>query len=226
MPDKTAKPSFKSTFMRAAVGLLFSAILMIPKLRRLRRNIRLWTLIRVIFVIAGAALLLRAIMPRFSAAWFVPGVILILLGALVRARPLKKSIDAVAAELGALVAVSGGTMIDATYLKEPPQVNIFIVPSSLARLMVLTSSHQRLEEIPFTSINHIARRQVDPAGPAQHKPKHAKSAWPAWDLEITWQEGEMITRFRYQGAFAAHLAEIAESTLREFWKQSLPVIAP
>lgn len=226
MPDETVKPSFKSTFIRAAIGLLFSAILMIPKLRRLRRNVKLWTLVRVVFAVAGAALLWRGVSLRFSAAWLVPGVILILWGALVRARPLKKSIDAVAAELSALVVVNGGMMIDATYLKKPPQVNIFVVPSSPGRLMVLSSSQQHLEEIPFTSINHIARRQVDPARPAQRKPKHAKIAWPAWDLEITWQEGEMITRFRYQGAFAEHLAETAESTLREFWKQSLPIITP
>lgn len=227
MPGEAPKPSFKITFVRVVIGVLFSAILMIPKLRRLRRNVRYWTLVRILFAVAGAGLLLRAVTPRFSVAWFVPGVILVFLAALVRARPLKKSTDAVAAELGALIAVNGGVMIDATYLKRPPEVNIFVVTTPPGRLIVLSPGHQRLEEIPFSSINHIARHVVEPDPPTgRRKPKSAETAWPAWDLEITWQGGEVITRFRYQGAFAAHLAEIAESTLRETWKQSLPVIAP
>lgn len=213
MPDEIAapKPSFKHTFFRAAIALLFSTILMIPKLRRLRRNVRLWTAIRAAFIAASAILFWRAVILHFSAAYLLPGIILLFLGALVRARPVKKSMDAVAAELNAIVVVNGGLLVDAVHLKRLPEVNIFISP---ARLIVLTHSYQRLEEIPFASINNITRRPAD------------RSASPAWDLEITWQSDEISTRFRYEGAFAAHLAEIAETTLRQVWKKRLPVIAP
>ncbi|HEV2499718.1 MAG TPA: hypothetical protein VGY31_09085 [Terriglobia bacterium] len=213
MPDEIAapKPPFKQRFFRAAIALLFSTILMIPKLRRLRRNARLWMAIRAILIVAGAILLWRAVILHFSAAYLLPGIILLLLGALVRARPVKKPVDAVAAELNAIIVVSGGVLVDATHLKRLPEVNIFVNP---ARLIVLTHSYQRLEEIALASIESITRRPAD------------QSTSPAWDLEITWQGGEISTRFRYEGAFAAHLAEIAETTLRQVWKKSLPVITP
>lgn len=212
MPDEIAapKPPFKHTFFRAAIALLFSTILMIPKFRRLRRNVRLWTAIRAAFIAASAILLWRAVILHFSAAYLLPGIILLLLGALVRARPVKKSVDAVAAELNAIVVVNGGVLVDAVHLKRLPEVNIFVNP---ARLIVLTHSYQRLEEIALVSIESITRH---PAG---------QPTSPSWDLEITWQAGEISTRFRYEGAFAAHLAEIAETTLRQVWKKSLPVIA-
>ncbi|MGH9403816.1 MAG: hypothetical protein ACRD2P_17155 [Terriglobia bacterium] len=226
MPDKTAttKPPLKHTVLRAAVALLFSAILMIPKLRRLRRNVRLWTLIRAAFIAIGAVLLWRAFVLHISATYLIPGIIFVLLGALVRARPVKKSVDAVAAELNALVVVNGGVLIDAVHLKPLPQVSIFVNPS---RLIVLSQNHQRLEEIPLASIDGIAAHQafLDRAG-KHRKPGSTTPATEVWDLEITWQSGEVSTCFRYEGAFAAHLAGIAEKTLREIWKKGLPVIAP
>lgn len=224
MSDETAttKPPLKHTFLRAAVALLFSTILMIPKIRRLRRNVRLWTLIRAVFIAIGAILLWRAIILHVSAAYLIPGIILVLFGALVRARPVKKSVDTVAAELNALVVVNGGVLIDAVHLKPLPQVNIFVNPS---RLIVVSQNHQRLEEIPLASIDGIAAHQAAPDRAGRRR-KPGRPATPAWDLEITWQSGEVSTRFRYEGAFAAHLADIAEKTLREVWKKGLPVIAP
>ncbi|MGH9342455.1 MAG: hypothetical protein ACRD19_01625, partial [Terriglobia bacterium] len=222
MPDETAippatRPPFKHTLLRAAVALLFSVILMIPKLRRLRRNVRLWRLIRAASIAAGAGLLWRAVILHFSVPYLVAGAILVLLGACTPARPLKKSVDAVATELNAIVIVNGGVMIDAVHLKQLPPVNIFVNPS---RLIVLSQNHQRLEEIPFASINSIAIHQTAPD--QTRKRRKRKPAEPAWDLEITWQGGEVLTRFRYEGTFAGHLAEIAEKTLREVWKKGLP----
>ncbi|MGH9403644.1 MAG: hypothetical protein ACRD2P_16260 [Terriglobia bacterium] len=140
---------------------------------------------------------------------------------------MKKSVDALAAELNALVVVNGGVLIDAVHLKPLPQVSIFVNPS---RLIVLSQNHQRLEEIPLASIDGIAARQAALARASKRrKPGSTLAALEAtevWDLEITWQSGEVSTRFRYEGAFAAHLAGIAEKTLREVWKKGLPVIAP
>jgi hypothetical protein len=44
-------------------------------------------------------------------------------------------------------------------------------------------------------------------------------------VQITWvADAPCTTTFRYDGAFAEHLARVTESTLRSQWKKDLPII--
>lgn len=220
MADETPKPvSLKLRLIRTAAAPLFAAILLIPKIRRLRRNVRLWNLLRIAMAAGAAILLWRAAADRL--ALLILPALALLSGALIRARPERKSIDALAAEVGALIVANGGRMIDAIHLHPRPQVNLFACPE---RLVVFTESGSRIEEIPFSEINAVARHPAEDGPQAPRRRFARQAAFPAWDLEITWQAGELRTRFRYEGAFAEHLAGVAETTLLQFWKPRLPVI--
>lgn len=137
---------------------------------------------------------------------------LILLGALVRARPLRRAVDDVARELDALVVLNGGALIAPANGHVPAervlQTNIFV---SQRMLRVLDSGYRKLLEIPVGGIRRIAIE--------------ADSSYTsgAWRLEVAGEWG--MSCFLYEGAFAEHLARIAEKTLRDVWKKGLPVLA-
>ncbi|MGH9405584.1 MAG: hypothetical protein ACRD3D_07090 [Terriglobia bacterium] len=208
--------SVQRSLVRAGVTLLFTAVLAIPKLRRLRRNRRAWNTLRVISAVAGAWLVWHGFRSHSIPVYVPPGIILILFGALIRARPVRKTADEVSRELGALIALNGGVLIDATHLKRRPCVAIYVTPE---RLVVLSADdYTRFEEIPIASIQAVA---VHPAAAAAGTKPGRQTAW---DLEITWDSGEISTRFRYEGSFAEHLARVAEKTLNEVWKKRLPVM--
>ncbi|MGH9395938.1 MAG: hypothetical protein ACRD18_03695 [Terriglobia bacterium] len=211
--------SLKRTVLRTAMAVLFSVILLIPRLRRLRRSVRVWTAIRIAFVAGGAWLLWRVSIlgpNELSAQRLAPGIVLVLFGALVRARPLKKPVDAVARELHALVVLNGGTLLrdpEGPDEKPVPHPSIFVSPDFLR---VLDPDYRRLVEIPVAAIRQIAIRE-------DSNPRKTGS----WRLEITCGPGTSPAAcFRYEGVFAEHLARVAEKTLHEVWKKRLPVIAP
>lgn len=218
MPDETPRAPLKLRLIRAAAAPLFAAILLIPKIRRCRRKVRLWNGIRIAMAAGAAVLIWRAVVDKLILL-ILPALALIL-GALIKARPERKPIDVIAAEVGALIVASGGLMIDAIHIKPRPRVNLFAGPE---RLVVFTESGRRIEEIPFSQINAIARHPAEDSAPAPRRLAR-KNPFTKWDLEITWQSGEIRTRFRYEGAFAEHLAGVAETTLLQFWKRRLPVI--
>ncbi|HEV2423237.1 MAG TPA: hypothetical protein VGZ29_00265 [Terriglobia bacterium] len=212
-PPATPRESTRTRARRLALGALFSAILLIPRLRRLRRRPRAWLAFRAGAGLAGAVLIWRFARADAGSGSLAAGVALIALAALVRSRPQKKTADEVARELGALVAVNGGEFAAAAGNGSRRPVYIFVHPE---RLLVLTPAFRRLVEIPLAGLRQVS---TGPAG------ANGRRRDEAWELRIDWEsEGRQAAVFHYQGTFAEHLARVAGQTITTVWKKSLPVL--
>jgi hypothetical protein len=132
---------------------------------------------------------------------------------LIRVKPAEKSMDALAQELGALVVLNGGMFRPSRDSTPVQQAQIFVHPE---QIIVLGPREHRLLEIPLGKVqNLVAQRVANGAGEGRD----------SWEVEINWMgEGPCSTTFRYDGAFAEHLARVTESTLRGQWKKDLPII--
>ena len=142
----------------------------------------------------------------------VAGLFLFAFSLLVHARPVTKSVDAIANDLGALIVLNGGIFRET--LNSPPirRTQIFVHPD---QVFVQDSDERRLLEIPLTKFRNLT---VHPANGGKRK-----GAEP-WQVEINWEAEEpRTTTFLYEGHFAEHLAQVTESTLRSQWKKELPV---
>ena len=197
---------------RAALALLFSLILVIPRLRRLRRRVWAWTMVRCLELVAGALLVWRFARDGAGLGSLMLGLVLIALGALVRARPLRKSVDDVTRELDSLVALNGGTFCGQNGTKPVRDVTIFV---GSERLLVLTRTQQQLAEIRVGDLRQVQVERVsDKAGGKQGR----------YDLLIALgKDRSRVLRFCYEGTFAEHLARVAQDTISSVWKRSLPV---
>jgi hypothetical protein len=196
---------------RFGIAVLFSAILLIPRLRRLRKRPRAWMLVRILAGFAGAALAWRFARDGGGAVSLILGLALAAGAILTRARPERKSVDDVARELEALVVLNGGAFSAAD--ARIPQVSIFVHPE---RLMVLTPAFECLADIPLTAMRGVC---TIPAGTNGHRSAEA------WELRIDWESsGPQAARFVYHGVFAEHLARIAGQTITSVWKKSLPIV--
>jgi hypothetical protein len=208
------RQSMSARAKRAAIALLFSTILLIPRIRRLRRRTWAWTVIRIAVAAAGVAIIwhtARAV----DVAWLIVGSLLVAAGIFVHARPETKSIDATARELDALIVLNGGAFFATGAVKPVPDTSIFVNPE---RLLVLNRARQQVAAIPVSKLRRLTSCQVAP-GPERN------GAAGAWDLEMTWGDGESCTaRFRYDGFFAEHLARVAQQTIASVWQQGLPVL--
>jgi hypothetical protein len=143
----------------------------------------------------------------------VAGIFLFAFSLLVHAKPEVKSVDAMTQELGALIVLNGGTFREAPDTWPIARTQIFVHP---ARVIVQGPGERRLLEIP------VAKFQSLVAHPAANGSR--KEPEP-WEVEIKWLSDEpCTTTFRYEGVFAEHLAQVAETTLRSQWKKELPVI--
>jgi hypothetical protein len=148
-------------------------------------------------------------------ASLVGALLLFAFSLLVRAKPVAKSADAIAAELGALIVLNGGTFLESPDSTPIPHAQIFVHPE---QIMVLGPQERRLLEIPLAKVRNLA------AHPVNHG---AGKGAEHWKVEISWlADGPCTTTFRYEGVFAEHLARVTESTLRSQWKRDLPVIHP
>jgi len=218
--------SFAQAVKRTALALLFSAILLIPRLRRLRRRLWAWSAIRVAASLGGVWLIWRFSYAGAGAGRLLCGLALVAFGLLVQARPEGKPTDGLARELNALIVVNGGSFFAAPARKPVRGVSIFVNPE---RLLVIDPRQRQLVEIPLASL-----RELKTHNSADGSPPVAGSTWPhetagggsqPWNLEIVWESGEVRTStFRYEGFFAEHLARVAETTLRGVWKKGLPVL--
>jgi len=203
------------TLRKAALSVLFAAILIIPKIRRLRRKIWEWSAIRILVVLLGCLLGWRYKHANGGVVDLVVGVALMAFGLLVRPKPEARSVDAQARQLDALVVLNGGAFIPAGNERPLTTVRIFVNPD---RLFVVDEREHTLEEIPLVRVRELAVRPL----PAQDQPE---AETQTWDLEITWESTDMRTaRFRYDGVFAEHLARVAETTVRNLLRKELPVL--
>jgi hypothetical protein len=200
---------------RAALSVLFTAILIIPKIRALRRKIWEWSAVRLVVAGLGCLLGWRYKHAQGGLVDLVFGIVLMAFGLLVRAKPQAKSVDAQARELDALVVLNGGAFIPRGADRPSRLVSIFVNPD---RLFVVDERPHTLEEIPVVRVRQLEARPVTAPGELEEESQ-------TWDLEISWEANEMRTaRFRYDGVFAEHLARVAESTLRSLLRKELPVL--
>jgi len=222
MADEKKPPASVGTTVRlwhaskkAALSVLFAAILIIPKVRALRRKIWEWSAVRLMAAALGCLLGWRYKHAHGGIADLAAGIALMAFGLLVRAKPHAKSVDAQAREFDALVVLNGGAFIPAGAERPSRLVSIFVNPD---RLFVVDEHSHTLEEIPLVRVRELAARPLplpdEPDGEAQ-----------TWELEITWESKEMRTaRFRFDGVFAEHLARVAENTVRNLLRKDLPVL--
>jgi len=200
---------------KAALSVLFTAILIIPKVRALRRRIWEWSAVRLLVAGLGCVLGWRYKHAQGGLVDLVLGIALMAFGLLVRAKPQAKSIDAQARELDALVVLNGGAFIPHGADRPSRLVSIFVNPD---RLFVVDEREHKLEEIPIVRVRELVVRPVPLSGEPEAESQ-------TWELEITWESKEMRTaRFRYDGVFAEHLARVAENTLRNLLRKELPVL--
>ena len=97
----------------------------------------------------------------------------------------------------------------------PPsvQTQIFVHPE---QIIVLGPRDRRLLEIPLAKVRTMAAHAVTHG---------ARKGVEPWEVEINWlADAPCTTTFQYDGAFAEHLAQVTESTLRSQWIKDLPVI--
>ncbi len=200
---------------RAALSVLFTAILIIPKIRALRRKIWEWSAVRLVVAGLGCALGWRYKHAHGGLVDLVVGIVLMAFGLVVRAKPQAKSVDAQARELDALVVLNGGAFIPHGADRPSRLVSIFVNPD---RLFVVDEREHTLEEIPVVRVRQLEARPV--AAPGE-----PEAGAQTWDLEISWEANEMRTaRFRYDGVFAEHLARVAENTVRNLMRKDLPIL--
>jgi len=200
---------------KAALSVLFAAIMVIPGVRRLRRRIWEWSAVRILVASVGCLLGWRYKHANGGIVDLVVGVALMAFGLLVRAKPEAKSVDAQAREFDALVVLNGGAFIPAGNERPSRLVSVFVNPD---RLFVVDEHEHTLEEIPLVRVRELAVHPVPVSGESEAEAQ-------TWDLAITWESKDMRTaRFRYDGFFAAHLARVAETTVRNVLRRELPVL--
>ena len=200
---------------RAALSVLFTAILIIPKIRALRRKPWEWSAVRLVVAGLGCLLGWRYKHAHGGLVDLVFGIVLMAFGLLVRSKPQAKSVDAQARELDALVVLNGGAFIPHGADRPSRLVSIFVNPD---RLFVVDEREHTLEEIPVVRVRQLEARPVTAPGEPEAEAQ-------TWDLEISWEANEMRTaRFRYDGVFAEHLARVAENTLRNLLRKELPIL--
>ena len=206
--------TFGQRAKRAGLFLLFGTILLIPRLRRLRRRVWAWTIVRLAMAGCGGWLIWRFVQARAGVAALVCGVLLLAGGLLIRANPARKSLDAMARELGALIVLNGGVFRQSPDSAPVPHASILVQPEQIT---VMGSADRRLLEIPLARVRRLEARPVTAGDRNGEAP---------WEVEIQWMaEAPCTARFQYEGVFAEHLARVAESTLRGQWKKELPVLS-
>ena len=209
-PPKSSK-TFAQRAKHAALFVIFGAILIIPRIRRLRRRFGAWALVRL--GAAGCATWLGWRYKHAGGGWasLAASLLLFAFSLLVRAKPEAKSVDAVTRELGALIVLNGGTFCSTPDAIPIRKAQIFVHPE---RIIVQDSSEHGLLAIPFTRLRSISAY-----------PSSQGSDAKLWEVEIEWlSDVPCKTTFQYAGTFAEHLAEVTESTLRSQWSKGLPIL--
>jgi hypothetical protein len=184
-----------------ATSIIFALVLLVPKLLRLRQNKRCWMAFRVLLATTGTLLVLQ---PLTLVNPWLPGIIgllMFLTAILLPPATGAPSVADKARELGALVVVNGGEF--QSERSPAVAVSLFV---GVDQIDVLDRHLQPLLVIPLAQVLSVAVAQT-----------HDR-----WVLRIN--SADHSTEFSYRGAFAEHLARVAESTLRSVVPFFLPVI--
>ncbi len=205
--------TFGQIAKQAGLFMLFGTILIIPRLRRLRRRVGAWACVRLGVAACGTWLGWRYTHAGAGVASLAGSLLLFAFSLLVRAKPAVKSVDALAQELKALIVLNGGIFRQSPDSTPIQQAQIFVHPE---KIIVLGPGERRLLEIPLAKVRNLAVYPVTAGTGEGVEP---------WEVEIIWvADAPCTTTFHYDGAFAEHLAQVTESTLRSQWIKDLPVI--
>jgi hypothetical protein len=212
--EQTAPPdrTFGQAAKRAALFVLFGTMLMIPRIRRARRRVWAWTCIRMSGAVFAGLLIWRYERARVGVGALALALALLAFSLLVRASSAEKSPDALARELNALIVLNGGTFRQSPASTPVGPSQIFVCTD---QIIVMGPRERRLLEIPTGMVRSLTARPV----------AKSRKGFDSWQVEVQWLADEArSTTFRYDGAFAEHLARVTESILRSQWKRGLPVI--
>ena len=185
------------------IGAMFAAVLVIPKILRIRRNAQSWMAVRIFLGFAGAALVILPLSLWNSWLAAIAGLAMFLAAILLPPAEPRTIPEEKARELGALVVVNGGEYQPGN--QAPAFVQLFV---GAERIWALDSQFQPLLVIPAAEI--ISANAVQ----AQAK-NH-------WILQVHWSDN--AAEFSYQGIFAEHLARVAESSLGSVVHSPLPIL--
>jgi hypothetical protein len=185
------------------IGALFAAVLLIPKLLRIRHNAQSWMAFRIFLGFAGAALVILPLSLWNSWLAGIVGLGMFLAAILLPPVQPHNASDDKARELGALVIVNGGSYQPSD--AAPVRVQLFV---GAERVWALDSHFQPLLVIPAAEITSANAIQAQ-----------AKNRWL---LQVRWSDN--AAEFSYQGIFAEHLARVAQSTLGSVMPAPLPIL--
>jgi hypothetical protein len=186
---------------KLAIGALFAAVLVVPKILNLRRDERSWTAFRVLLGIAGAGLVILPL--AFWNSWLaaIAGLALFLTAALLPPAAPASSVDDKARELGALVVVNGGRYRSAA--GPVASVQLFVGNDTI---WALDASLHPLLTIPVSEVSAV----------------HAEEMRERWVVRV--RLVDRLEEFSYRGVFAEHFARVAENTIRGVMHTPLPVL--
>jgi hypothetical protein len=183
------------------IGALFAAVLLIPKLLRIRHNAQSWMAFRIFLGFIGAALVILPLGLWNSWLAAIAGLGMFLAAILLPPAPPHTMTDDKARELKALVVVNGGKYQPGN--AAAASVQLFV---GSERIWALDAHFQPLLVIPAPEITS--------ATAVQYKDR--------WILHVRWSDN--AAEFSYQGVFAEHLARVAQSTLGRVMHSPLPVL--
>jgi hypothetical protein len=186
-----------------AIGAMFAAVLLIPKLLRIRRNAQSWMAFRIFLGFAGAALVILPLSLWNSWLAAIAGLAMFLAAILLPPAEPHALPDEKARELGALVIVNGGKYQPGN--AAPAFVQLFV---GAERIWALDAKFQPLLVIPAAEITSASAIQAQ--------------ARNRWILRVRWSDN--AAEFSYQGIFAEHLARVAQSTLGSVMRSPLPIL--
>jgi len=184
-----------------SVGILFAAILLVPRFLNLRRNEKTWTAFRIVMGMLGAALVILPLSLWNGLVMAVFGLGLFIASILIPSAPPSTSRDDKARQLGALVVVNGGKY-------QPGNL-----PVASVQLFVGNENVWALDD-------HLQPLLVIPTG--ELSSARAENRNGRWILKIRWSDHS--AEFLYDGFFAEHLARVAESTINSTIPTALPIL--
>lgn len=100
--------TFGQITKQAGLFVLFATILVIPRIRRLRRRVWVWSGVRLGVAVCATWLGWRYTHAGAGVATLVLALLLFAFSLLLRAKPEETSVDALARELNALIVLNGG----------------------------------------------------------------------------------------------------------------------
>jgi hypothetical protein len=198
---ETALTNGLGTKLRKTVmGAGFAVVLLVPKVLSLRRDERSWVIFRMVLGVFGAALVVLPI--GFFGSYFlaVVGLAAFIVAILLPPPKATSGTDDKARELGALVVVDGGTFQSGSFAVP---VQLFVGPQNL---WALEADFHPLLVIPVTELIAAQAEEMD----------------GRWILRLRWTDRSAI--FSYSGVFGEQLARVAENTVQNVMRPSVPVL--